>query len=400
MTARRVLAALLVPLLVALPRAGAGAQQSPEQRLREQRDELDRIRRERDSLQAEARALQGRVSSLSEHVANLRKQAEATTRLVRSLDRQLVTINADVKTANARLAQAQSEVGQRRGALRTRVRDIYKRGPLFATEALLAAKSFGELIARYKYLHELALYDRVVVRRVEDLYKQIESQRQLLVRLQDELARNREEKSREEQRLKDLEAQNQRTLVQTRQSAQRVQSRLLAIQRDEARVAQFIEAAEAAERREAGAGADAPSPTASSLRADDVGKLAWPVEGSILYNFGRAVNPNNTAIRWNGIGIAAPQGTAVRALADGEVMLADAIGTYGLTVILQHGGGDYSVYGSLLDASVAKGDRVSQGQPIGTVGRADPDMEPHLHLEIRPQGRAMDPLAWLRNRPN
>jgi septal ring factor EnvC (AmiA/AmiB activator) len=48
---------------------------------------------------------------------------------------------------------------------------------------------------------------------------------------------------------------------------------------------------------------------------------------------------------------------------------------------------------------VAKGDRVTQGQVIGSVGRADPDMEPHLHLEIRPQGRAMDPLTWLRNRP-
>jgi septal ring factor EnvC (AmiA/AmiB activator) len=399
MIGRGVLPALLMALLVALPHAGANAQQSPEQRIREQRDELDRIRRERDSLEAEARALQGRVSTLSEHVTNLRQQAEATARLVRSLDRQLVTINADVKTANQRLAQAESEVKQRRGTLRTRVRDIYKRGPLFATEALLAAKSFGELVARYKYLHELATYDRVVVRRVEDLHKQIESQRQLLVRLQDELGRNREEKALEEGRLKDLESQNQRTLVQTRQSAQRVQTRLLAIQRDEARVAQLIEAAEEAERREAGTAADAPSPTTSSLRPEDVGRFAWPVEGDILYNFGRAVNPNNTAIRWNGIGIAAPQGSAVRAIADGEVMMADQIGTYGLTVILQHGGGDYTVYGSLLGASVAKGDRVTQGQMLGTVGRADPDMEPHLHLEIRPQGRAMDPLTWLRNRP-
>jgi septal ring factor EnvC (AmiA/AmiB activator) len=398
MTRRVVLPSLLAALLVALAH-GAGAQQSPEQRIRQQRDELDRIRRERDSLEAEARALQGRVSSLSEHVTNLRQQAEATSRLVRSLDRQLVTINSDVKTANQRLAQAESEVKERRGTLRSRVRDIYKRGPLFATEALLAAKSFGELVARYKYLHELATYDRAVVRRVEDLHKQIGSQRQLLVRLQDELGRNREEKAREEDRLKDLESQNQRTLVQTRQSAQRVQARLLAIQRDEARVAQLIEAAEEAERREAGAAGDAPVPSTSSLRPDDVGTFAWPVDGNILYNFGRAVNPNNTAIRWNGIGIAAAQGAPVRAIAEGEVMLADQIGTYGLTVILQHGGGDYSVYGSLLDASVAKGDRVTQGQVIGSVGRADPDMEPHLHLEIRPQGRAMDPLTWLRNRP-
>ena len=83
---------LVAALLAALP-VIAGAQ-SADERLRQQRDELDRIRRERDSLQAEARELAGRVSTLSDHVTNLRRQAEATQRLVRSLDKQLVTIPA------------------------------------------------------------------------------------------------------------------------------------------------------------------------------------------------------------------------------------------------------------------------------------------------------------------
>ncbi len=143
---------------------------------------------------------------------------------------------------------------------------------------------------------------------------------------------------------------------------------------------------------------NAPAPATSSLKASDFGKLDWPVAGDILYRFGRAVNPNNTAIRWNGIGIRAAQGAPVRALADGDVMVSDPIGTYGLTVIVQHGGGDYSVYGSLSRADVHKGDHVVKGQVIGAVGRADPDMDPHLHLEIRPKGRALDPLAWLSER--
>ncbi|HET7564908.1 MAG TPA: M23 family metallopeptidase, partial [Gemmatimonadaceae bacterium] len=115
-----------------------------------------------------------------------------------------------------------------------------------------------------------------------------------------------------------------------------------------------------------------------------------------LYNFGRVVNPNNTTTRWNGIGIEAPEGTPVRAVAAGRAVVAEPFGTYGLTVILQHGGGDYSVYGSLSKLAVAKGDSVSKGQVIGYVGTTDPDMPPHLHFEIRPQGRAVDPLDWLR----
>jgi septal ring factor EnvC (AmiA/AmiB activator) len=176
-----------------------------------------------------------------------------------------------------------------------------------------------------------------------------------------------------------------------------VDARLAEIRRDEARVANFIAAAEAAARRAAPGSADA-APATSALKTSDYGALDWPVDGSIMYSFGRAINPNNTSIRWNGIGIEAALGTSVKAIADGEIMVAEPIGTYGTTVIIQHGGGDYSVYGSLQRAGVAKGVKVKKGQIIGTVGQADPDLAPHLHFEIRPKGRATDPLTWLQQR--
>ncbi|HEY5547477.1 MAG TPA: peptidoglycan DD-metalloendopeptidase family protein [Gemmatimonadaceae bacterium] len=384
-------------MLLACVSASAAWGQSAEARLRAQREELDRIRNERDSLQAESRQLQGRVRSLQDEVILLGRQAAATERLVKSLDQQLANIGAEVDTANQRVVAAQGEVSVRREKLRGRVRDIYKRGPLFATEAFLAARSFGELVARYKYLHELALYDKSVVKRVEDLLKQIDGQRQLLVRLQDEFERSREEKAREQERLKDLEVQRQRTLAQARRTSQQVETRLDQIRRDEARVANFIAAAEAAARRAAPGSADA-APATSALKTGDYGALDWPVEGSIMYSFGRAINPNNTSIRWNGIGIEAPLGASVTTIADGEIMIAEPIGTYGLTVIVQHGGGDYTVYGSLQRAVVTKGAKVKKGQVIGTVGQADPDLNPHLHFEIRPKGRATDPLTWLQGR--
>jgi len=384
-------------LLLACASATTAWGQNAEARLRAQRDELDRIRSERDSLQAESRKLQGRVRNLQDEVLLLGRQTAATTRLVKSLDQQLATINAEVDTANKRVDAAQAEVATRRDRLKGRVRDIYKRGPLFATEAFLAARSFGELVARYKYLHELALYDKSTVKRVEDLVKQIDGQRQLLVRLQDEFERSREEKAREQIRLKDLEVQQQRALSQAKKTSQQVDARLDQIRRDEARVANVIAAAEAAARRAVPGSADA-APATSALKTTDYGALDWPVDGSIMYSFGRAINPNNTSIRWNGIGIEAPLGSPVKAIADGEVMVAEPIGTYGTTVILQHGGGDYSVYGSLSRTAVNKGSKVKKGQVIGTVGQADPALAPHLHFEIRPKGRATDPLTWLQGR--
>ncbi|MFP5355529.1 MAG: murein hydrolase activator EnvC family protein [Gemmatimonadota bacterium] len=372
----------------------AARAQNAEQRLRQQRDELDAIRRERAELQSRLQTLQGRAHDLADEAQNLRRQSEATARLVRSLDQQLLTINADVDSTAASLQRAEREVQARRGALKRRVVDIYKRGPLYTTEALLSARTFGELVGRYKYLHELALHDRAVVQRVQVLYDEIERQRALLLKLQDELNRNREEKALEVQRLRSMEGASSRDLAQVQKSQKQIQDRLLRIQRDEQRLTQLLASLEEARKRSE-ARPNAPAPTTSSLKTSDFGKLDWPVEGDILYRFGRAINPNNTAIRWNGIGIRAAQGSAVKAIAAGEVMVADPIGTYGLTVIVQHGGGDYSVYGSLSRSDVRKGDKVAAGQVIGAVGRADPEMDPHLHLEIRPKGRATDPLAWL-----
>ncbi len=374
---------------------GAHAQ-SADDRLRQQREELDRIRRERDSLRTRMTEMQGRVHDLSDEVTNLRRQADATSRLVKSLDQQLVSLDDEVKAANDRVAQAETEVEARRGTLKKRVADIYKRGPLFATEALLSARSFGELVARYKYLHELALYDRAVVRRVEDLHDQIDSQRQLLVRLQDEFARNRQEKAIEEQRLRDLETQRQRSLAQAKQSTQQIQDRLTRIQRDEsaAVAADRLAGGSAAPRR--GGAPGGRGAATSTLKTSDFGNLDWPVDGDILYQFGRAVNPEQHRDPLERHRDRGADGHAGARHRGGRGHHGRPDRTYGLTVIVQHGGGDYSVYGSLSRADVQKGAAVQRGQVIGAVGRADPDMEPHLHFEIRPKGRATDPLAWLR----
>ena len=402
MTRRLKLAVIAGALCVLVPevsRVGGGlqAQSTTEQRLRAQREELDRIRRERDELQRRREELQGRVHDLSDEVNNSRRQADATARLVGSLNTQLLAITAEVDSATMHVAAAQHEVEIKNQALHRRVIDIYKRGPMHTTEALLSARSFAELVARYKYLHDLTLRDRSMVVRVQQLYANIAAQRQLLVRLQDELARNKTEKLQEERRLRELVGTRQASLLQAQQSAAQVEERLQRIAKDEQRLANVIALLEDT-RRKAEARPNAPAPTTSSIKTSDFGKLDWPVEGEILYWFGRLVNPNNTTIRWNGIGIRAPAGSPIRAVSAGEVMVADQIGTYGQTVIVQHGGGDYSVYGSLGRIDVQKGQSVIKGQVIGTVGRADPDMDPHLHFEIRPKGRAMDPLAWLQQK--
>jgi septal ring factor EnvC (AmiA/AmiB activator) len=384
-------AALLV-LALLLPVALRA--QSADARIRTQRDELERIRREREALERRMKNLQGDVHDLSEELANLDRQRAATEKVLATLDRQIASINDVVNETNGQMQGAEAELAQRKATLQRRLVDIYKRGPLYSAEALLTARSFGELVARYKYLHEIARHDRTLVRRVEALRDEIARQRGELVKLRDAVADNRSDKEREEQRLAILTQLRSSSLQQAQRSTQRIQERLKQIQASEARLGNVIATIEA-ERVRTAARANAPRAT-STLKTVDAGRLEWPVNGTLLYRFGRVINPNNTTTRWNGMGIAAPLGSPVKAVAPGSVVSVGQLGTYGLTVILQHGAGDYSIYASLASAAVRTGTAVKKGDVVGAVGISDPELKPHLHFEIRPQGRAVDPESWLR----
>jgi murein hydrolase activator len=384
---------LVIGLVLSLPCIASA--QSAEARIRAQREELDRIRRERADLENRMANLQGNVHELREEVANLDRQRDATERVIQTLDRQLAAITTEVDQTSARVDKAERELAGRRSSLEKRLVDIYKRGPLYSAEALLTARSFGELVARYKYLHELATQDRVLVTRVQALRDQVFRQRADLVRLRNAVEENRLDKQLEEDRLARLRGERTTNLQEVQRSAQQIQDRLAALRASESRLTNVIASIETERRRTAATRPNAPRET-STLRTSDLGRLDWPVDGTVLYRFGRVVNPNNTTTRWNGIGIAAATGTAVRSVAPGTVVSVGQLGTYGLTVIVQHGAGDYSVYASLNSAAVRTGGAIRKGDMIGTVGTSDPDLKPHLHFEIRPQGRAVDPESWLR----
>ena len=375
---------------------GAGAMQAQGQdKLLAQRVELDRIRQERADLERRMLELRTNVHDLSEEVANLNARRSATERLVAALDRQLATINDEVNTAAQNMVRTEGELADKRATLKQRLVDIYKRGPLFTAAALLSAQSFGELVARYKYLHLLALHDRALVARVEQLRDQLARERDRLVHLQEALEQNRNDKRMEQDNLRDLERERESKLAEAQLTARRTEQNLDRLRRTEAQLANTIASFEAARHRsETSRVADVRA--GSSIKTSDYGRLDWPVDGPLVYTYGKAQTASNATIRWNGVGIQAPVGTAVHAIAGGTVVSVGSLGTYGTTIIVEHGGGDYSIYGSLARADVRLHQTVAKGEEIGTVGISDPDLPPHLHFEIRHGGPSVDPASWLR----
>jgi septal ring factor EnvC (AmiA/AmiB activator) len=380
---------------------GAGAASAQTDRIRAQRDTLDRIRHEREELERQAADLQNSVHDLDAEVANLNERADATARLVRALDDQLATISGEADVATRNVATAEKELDLKRNALHARLVEIYKRGPLFTTQVMLSARSFGELAARYKYLHILALHDRALVTRVEELHDRVAHEQTRLVGLRSALEVNRGDKAREEAELRALEDERGAALSRTRAQARVTEDRLLRIKATEAQFANIIASLDADRRR-----LETTRPSAalntSTIHTSDYGRLDWPVSGPLVYTFGKAQTASNTTIRWNGVGIRAAVGTSVSAVAPGRVVNVGQLGTYGLTVIIDHGGGDYSIYGSLDKADVRAQQTVTKGQVIGEVGVSDPELPPHLHFEIRHGGAdgrpaSVDPASWLKD---
>ncbi|MCL7651564.1 peptidoglycan DD-metalloendopeptidase family protein, partial [Klebsiella pneumoniae] len=122
------------------------------------------------------------------------------------------------------------------------------------------------------------------------------------------------------------------------------------------------------------------------------GQAFWPVRGPLLHRYGEQLQGE---LRWKGMVIAASEGTEVRAIADGRVILADWLQGYGLVVVVEHGKGDMSLYGYNQSALVSVGTQVRAGQPIALVGSSGGQGRPAPYFEIPRQGQAVNPQPWL-----
>ncbi len=389
------LIAALVGFLLVCP-GPLQAQSGTTAQLEQSRRRLDSIRVERQRLEAQQQRLQGQVRDVNADLRNLERQRETTNRIVNEIESQLAGLNNEVARVSGELALAEDNLEEKQAVLERRLIDIYKRGRLYTFQALLAAESFGDLLARYKYLYLTSRQDRALVHDVEALNARVRRQRNDLLGIRASLGSTRADREQELRRYADLATARARRLAQLQRSGQATEARLTELEKDEARLNELLAALERARRTAAAAGG---APIPGGLTTDDIGKLDWPVNGRIVYNFGRTTLPSGVVVRFNGIGIGAREGTPVKAVETGRVELVQRLGTYGLTVVVQHGNGYRSLYMQLQGASVVVGQDITRGQVIGTVGGANSDEGPHLHFEIRGENSIpLDPSDWLKRR--
>jgi murein hydrolase activator len=389
--------------LLALSAAPLVAQQTSSSELEKSKQRLEQIKAQRDSLERQSMRIQGQVTNVGDRLRSLERQRELTAQAVHEIESKIGSLGSKLESSSAALALTEDNLADKRAILLRRLADIYKRGPLYTFQVLLTAESFGDLLARYKYLYLSSRQDRSIVNEVEKLAHRVRSERNDLLGLRSEYDRTRGEREVELQNYARLAEERQSQLRELERTSAQTKQKISVLERSAAALNATLAALEKARKAAAPArgatGAPTTAPESGGLSTSDIGKLDWPVDGTIIYGFGRDSLPSGAVVRHNGIGIKAPAGSAVKSVESGKVVLVQPMATYGLTVILQHGNGYYSLYTQLKSASVKVGQQLLRGQTLGTVGGENLVEGSHLYFEIRGNNQiALDPIVWLKRR--
>jgi murein DD-endopeptidase MepM/ murein hydrolase activator NlpD len=383
-------AAALVALLALAPAAPAEELQS---KLEDKEAKLSKVEEKQGVLTSTISNYGDRIDRLTAEVAALRESEEAVRVRLDAKQAELDRAVGELDTAKKHLAVVKARLRRALVALRERLVAMYETGTPDVLSVILSSDGYDELVQRSEYLERIHGMDEAVVGRVRDLRNQVKNT----------VARLRSAKDRIEA-ARDAIAAEKEALATARQAVQGRQAELVATRAEREKALSKIDAHAEALHDDVGSlqaelaaqlsgyGAS-PLPAGPIVPGASGSGLIWPVSGAVVSGFG---------MRWGrmheGIDIAVPAGTPIRAAASGSVILLQGeaeSGGYGNFTCLEHGGGLQTCYAHQSSFAVGSGQSVSQGDIIGYVGCTGHCYGDHLHFEVRVNGAPTDPLGYL-----
>ena len=394
--------------------AFAGSPEGKAPRSQDSRDRLKEVQRELGREREKAKEAGRKEASLARELGTLESDLKAKTKLLRELEDKLRGSSQRITKLSRDISVTEGRLQRSRNLLRRRLRAMYKQGRLGYVRMLLSAEDFSSVGRRLKYLSALAAQDQRLMQTYSASLTDLSQKRVEFERYKQEVAEASEKAAAtrgqivEEQRkyrvllakVREEKAGHLASVKELERSAKDLQGLIARLQSEEERQRR---ASRAAPKREPSRG-DSAKEEILDFRDDGRferlrGKLPWPAKGTLASGFGRQEHPRFHTVTFNrGIEIAAPQGRDIVAVAEGTAIYADWFKGYGRLVILDHGGGYFTLYAHCADLLVKSGDTVPGGQVIAKVGDSGSLEGPQLYFELRHKGKPQDPLAWLQSR--
>jgi len=355
--------------------------QATQKQLKELKSRMSKLEQRLNTARGEQGKLQAELARTERRISNLLGE-------IRDLERKITQSRQQLAELQSRELALSQELDQHKQQLAEQIRASYSIGENSSLRMLLALDSIEEserMLTYYNYFHQ-ARTERInsYLVLLEDLKQTREARTQENTRLQT----SREQLERRQQALSEARRSQQQTLAQLKKEIKTGESQLSRLNQDQKRLETLIKEVEQAL-------ADIPMPQSGQARdfREMRAKLSWPVRGKLLKQF--STRPDADGIKWNGIFIQSDRGTPVKAVHPGRVVFADWLRGFGLLVIVDHGKGYMSLYGSNQALYKQPGDWVQSGETLGSVGASGGQAESGLYFEIRHKGEPQNPLHWL-----
>jgi septal ring factor EnvC (AmiA/AmiB activator) len=374
---------------LALIAISAHAQDSDPQRPTQEaqaKQKLEQVRADIRKLAEEQRNTSAKRNDATNALRDADLKIAALAKTLRGIDQQLAVQQSKLDDLLAQRSALDAKLKDQRDALATLLRSAYAMGRDEELKLLLAQDhidDIGRMLAYYRY------FERARVHEIDGLLTDLQALAHVQADIERETAAlkiSRDERAVQAQQL-DAEREQRHQLLGELDAALKDQTaRLAALGKDEKALVDLL-----AKLRDIFA--DIPQHLAGAEPFADLrGRLNWPLRGKIVGHFGGSEDGERSS---QGVLIAAKNGSDVRAVSHGRVVYADWLRGYGLLLIIDHGEGYLSLYGYNETLLKEAGDWVDAGDIIATSGDSGGRRTSGLYFEMRHDGKAFDPSAWI-----
>ncbi len=371
------------------------------------RDELKGVKREikaKKQLISKTRKVEAVVSTELQEINRNLVQKESD---LGRLDHDLKGVETSLGRTGREIVRATDEANRKKQEIERRLASLYKAGELGAVRMFFSAESFPQMAENIRYMRSILDNDKKIFAEYDQ--KIVE-----LRKLKVDLERDAAIKSRIKAGIavKKLEIEQEKSkkaaiLIKVRQDRGGYEKSLKELQANAARLQAMMERLEALSRRKLSSRHVRPGSRLKPLAelppvpdrgfASQKGRLSLPVRGEIVETYGKHKHPDFESYTFSkGLSISAGAGSDIRAIYEGSVIFADYFKGFGNMIIVDHGGGYFSLYAHAARILKKVGADVARNETVATVGDTDSSRGPLLYFEIRHQGKPVDPAGWVR----
>ncbi len=367
------------------------------------------IKEKKDAIakaQEERKKLQSGLSDVKAMVKELEASKNSLSEYVKELDGQLIGVENKIQELKALIAEKEEEIAVTKAELeeaveieetqyeemKTRIKFMYEKGNQFYVEMMLGASSFSDLLNKAEYIEAISAYDR---QKLEEYQLNRELIEICKAELEEEEAVLQEAKAaveKEQANLETLISTKEREIVSYETDISNKEEAIRQYEADIAAENAVIAELERQVQEEMKLLNSANAPTY------DGGMFKWPCPSytRISDEFGWRIHPTLGVEKFhNGIDMAAPSGSPILAAYNGVVVASAYNSSMGNYIMINHGGGLYTIYMHASALYVSAGQTVSMGDKIAAVGTTGRSTGNHLHFGVRLNGEYVNPNSYL-----